>query len=318
LGESVERISDLNSQITDSGSFDTRMGIGFFSAVMNGFAMPCFLIDETYRIIFANHYAGTLAGSSDQFVGESLFTFFTENVDRVKFFIQQTFLERTAVTIPAWVQIFENRHFVRASFRSIRAEDQRLLMLTLQDFTDAVRKIHSTETRADELLAAYKEVISNLATNEATIYQRGQVMRLIIDSVGSRLKEERQQLVSELSSHIKPLINRLKGEKMSDRAVSLLNTLETFLDDTVSTSELRSPAFYNALTPRETEICDLISSGYSSKEMAEALGLSLETVATHRGRIRKKLGLAPGQSIYTSLKSRSSGVVHLPPTSIVK
>jgi DNA-binding NarL/FixJ family response regulator len=44
-------------------------------------------------------------------------------------------------------------------------------------------------------------------------------------------------------------------------------------------------------TPREREVLRLIAEGYSNKEMAARLGLSVKTVETHKGRAMKKLGL---------------------------
>jgi RNA polymerase sigma factor (sigma-70 family) len=45
------------------------------------------------------------------------------------------------------------------------------------------------------------------------------------------------------------------------------------------------------LTPREREIMRLVAEGYKSKEIAEALSISLKTVETHRTNTMKKLGL---------------------------
>ena len=38
-------------------------------------------------------------------------------------------------------------------------------------------------------------------------------------------------------------------------------------------------------------ICKYIQTGYSSKEIAEAMNVSFETIQVHRRNIRKKLGL---------------------------
>lgn len=43
------------------------------------------------------------------------------------------------------------------------------------------------------------------------------------------------------------------------------------------------------LSPREQEIVDLIAHGYIRKEVADHLGISLETVKTHLGRVYEKL-----------------------------
>jgi DNA-binding NarL/FixJ family response regulator len=43
------------------------------------------------------------------------------------------------------------------------------------------------------------------------------------------------------------------------------------------------------LTPREKQVLALIAQGESTKEVAQALGISFKTVACHRGRIMRKL-----------------------------
>ena len=45
------------------------------------------------------------------------------------------------------------------------------------------------------------------------------------------------------------------------------------------------------LTPRELDILDMIRTGRSSKQIADALGLSSQTVHKHRQSIRRKLQL---------------------------
>lgn len=48
---------------------------------------------------------------------------------------------------------------------------------------------------------------------------------------------------------------------------------------------------YEALTPREREVIQLIGEGCTNQEIAEKLGLSVHTVQTHRVHIMNKLGL---------------------------
>lgn len=45
------------------------------------------------------------------------------------------------------------------------------------------------------------------------------------------------------------------------------------------------------LTPRQTEVLQLIAEGHSSKEIARRLGLSLKTVDTHRSQLMKHLDI---------------------------
>lgn len=43
------------------------------------------------------------------------------------------------------------------------------------------------------------------------------------------------------------------------------------------------------ITPREKELCRLLADGYSTKEAADRLGISIKTAETHRASIMKKL-----------------------------
>ena len=48
---------------------------------------------------------------------------------------------------------------------------------------------------------------------------------------------------------------------------------------------------YESLTPRETDVLRLIVRGYTNRQAAEELGLSVRTVETHRANLMGKLGL---------------------------
>lgn len=47
----------------------------------------------------------------------------------------------------------------------------------------------------------------------------------------------------------------------------------------------------DALTPRQREILQLVAEGFTSKDVAQRLGLSLKTVDTHRAQIMERLGV---------------------------
>src|SRR5438270_450992 len=45
------------------------------------------------------------------------------------------------------------------------------------------------------------------------------------------------------------------------------------------------------LTDRESEVLRLIALGYSNKEIAESMNLSVKTIETHKGNAMQKLGI---------------------------
>ena len=56
-----------------------------------------------------------------------------------------------------------------------------------------------------------------------------------------------------------------------------------------------------ALTPREREVAELITRGYSNPQIAVALVLSRETVKSHVSNILSKLGVASRGEVWEGL-----------------
>lgn len=81
------------------------------------------------------------------------------------------------------------------------------------------------------------------------------------------------------------------------RAVALGGT---YLDPAVAHTMVNDYAGHHAhhvrdqpvsLTPREVEVVRLVASGYANKEMAARLGVSVNTIETHKANAMEKLGL---------------------------
>ena len=76
---------------------------------------------------------------------------------------------------------------------------------------------------------------------------------------------------------------------------------ETYLSPSVATrvleefvrrgQELAEEDSYDTLTDREREVLQLVAEGYTSREIAELLCVSVKTVETHRAHLTEKLGI---------------------------
>ena len=69
-----------------------------------------------------------------------------------------------------------------------------------------------------------------------------------------------------------------------------VNVLEKILMDIISTAPALNYELTN-LSAREKQICAMVKIGLSSKEIANMLNVSVNTVLNQRTRIRKKLGI---------------------------
>lgn len=60
----------------------------------------------------------------------------------------------------------------------------------------------------------------------------------------------------------------------------------------------RLPAIYDLLSPREREVVDLVTRGFSSHAISALLNVGIETVKTHRKRAYRKLGICSQAELF--------------------
>jgi DNA-binding NarL/FixJ family response regulator len=86
------------------------------------------------------------------------------------------------------------------------------------------------------------------------------------------------------------LVNAIRAVHRGDLYVHPAMT-RFLVEDGGGRRSQRQPGAAAMLTPRETDVLRLIASGYTNRQIAEELQLSVRTVETHRANIMGKLGL---------------------------
>jgi PAS domain S-box-containing protein len=154
-----------------------------------------------------------------------------------------------------------------------------------------------TDITEDQRLRRELETAHDSLQREAAALEDANVaLRVILDHRNRDRAELERGIVENVETMIVPLLDRLQRH--------LSGTPEAIYVDAVANNlrELVHP-FMQALdsgvvadtqlTRREREIANLVRSGKSSREIAQALYISPTTVAFHRKNLRRKLGLAP-------------------------
>ena len=77
-----------------------------------------------------------------------------------------------------------------------------------------------------------------------------------------------------------------QGEAVLSPAITRL-----VIEDYLRWGDIRPPDSTNSLTSREREVLQLIAEGYTNKEIAEILCISIKTVQSHRTNLMSKLDL---------------------------
>lgn len=125
--------------------------------------------------------------------------------------------------------------------------------------------------------------------------QKIEELKTALRAVTELRVEDRKQLVNDLfyntNQMVMPLLERLKSTTLNSEQESLVQMLESSMNQVTSgfSSRLSSPDFN--LTQREVFIAGMIREGRSTKEIADILVVAETTVNFHRNSIRKKLGI---------------------------
>ena len=154
---------------------------------------------------------------------------------------------------------------------------ERCMLTCIRDTTDQVRALQEVEMTS-----------MRIAEERNQLAEKNKALRDLLEHVHEHKDTFRHALTSTVNDLIQPLVDRLasqSGRLDADDLSLLERRLELIRERHVQDTDHG----LDRLTGREREICDLIRSGLSSRDIARNLGLSPETVNKHRQSIRRKL-----------------------------
>jgi DNA-binding response OmpR family regulator/DNA-binding CsgD family transcriptional regulator len=135
-----------------------------------------------------------------------------------------------------------------------------------------------------------------------------QETNVVLKRLLHEIEEEKLEIARIVQTNIERLIlpdlDRL-AEAPAKQRHQLRDTIQTNLKDISCPVTGENTTTYTLLTPSELRILNLIRQGRSTKEIAETLNISPQTVATHRKNIRKKLKISGKKINLTSFISTS-------------
>lgn len=167
----------------------------------------------------------------------------------------------------------------------LRAVERRGLLRQLKQYQEKLRE------QADEQAAV-------LADARQSLEHKSIALREVLNSIQEQMQEAAQRVASQLEQDVLPLLRRLEEPAPSPRAI--VEHIRKNLLQIISAQADPFARFSGSLTPSELRLCRLIRRGLSSKEIAQAEGISLETVQTHRRNIRRKLKIANSKANLTT------------------
>lgn len=185
------------------------------------------------------------------------------------------------------VVVAEDHHLVREAVRVLleQADD----IEVVAEATDGREAIEAVARFLPDVLVidiTMPKMNGILATEE--IRKRDLPTRVVILSIHSNVMFMRQALKAGAFGYV--VKNSVSQELL--KAIRFASAGKTYLNDEVAAlSELDRETSAQRLTLREREILQLIVEGYSNRDMAELLSLSIKTIEKHRASLVEKLGV---------------------------
>ena len=133
-------LTDIFSRdLTATGSFDfsTEIWKTTFGKVIHALPIPTLLLDQSFQIVVANQAWSKVKCNAGEMRGCAFSDFFSNKsvAARVESLLEEVFSTRMPRVAQGKLEIGENKIWARMTFRSIRALDERLILVLIEDLT---------------------------------------------------------------------------------------------------------------------------------------------------------------------------------------
>ena len=167
-----------------------------------------------------------------------------------------------------------------------------------------MRVIRMTGSGPTRVVASHEEITALKLTEDALRKSQEELIdqkqsleetNIAMKVLLKQREEDRLELEKKVLNNVKdlvlPYVEKLKNSRLKSKDRTLVEIIDTHLQDIISPLLQR---FVNAkilLTPQEMQVASLVKDGKTSKEIADVLNISETTVNFHRKNLRVKFGL---------------------------
>ncbi len=116
-------------------------------------------------------------------------------------------------------------------------------------------------------------------------------LKVVLKQMEQKEKNDKENFLINIKQSIMPYLQELAQTDISRGQQVLLDQLEKNIDQITSPLIGKLSSKYLNLTPMEIKVATLVKNGVVNKEIAQILTVSLNTITSHRYKIRTKLGL---------------------------
>jgi DNA-binding NarL/FixJ family response regulator len=157
-----------------------------------------------------------------------------------------------------------------------------------EDLEKAVLERTADLTTSNEQLKAKK---TELHRQTEELNELNSALKVLLNKREQDKDALEEKVLSNIKSVIRPYLEKLRQGRLNGQQITYLDILESNLNDIVSSFTRKLSSKYLGLSPMEIQVANLVKEGKQTKEIADMLNLSSNTIISHRYKIRSKLGL---------------------------
>ncbi len=146
-------------------------------------------------------------------------------------------------------------------------------------------------TERKEMERTLREREKELEAKSVDLQETNTALRVLLKHREADQKEFGINVVSNLKELVFPYLEKLKSSGLNEMQRTYTSILESHLEEIAVPFLRRLASEFTNLSPMERQIASLIKDGKRNKEISTILGVSLNTISTHRYHLRTKLGL---------------------------
>ena len=151
----------------------------------------------------------------------------------------------------------------------------------------AIRDITERKQAENEL----RKQKTELKIQSQHLHEVNSALKVLLKQRDEDKKELQESIVANVKELVVPYLTKLSQSKLDERQKSYISLAQASLDDIILPFIGKLSSKFLKLTPTEIQVANLIKHGKTTKDIAEILYLSVETVKFHRRNIRKKIGI---------------------------
>lgn len=162
----------------------------------------------------------------------------------------------------------------------------------------SARTLIATNKRLQQEIEERKLIEAKLINKKATLQEKAQTLEetnIALNVLLKKREDDRAAIEERVSANmgelISPYLKRLVQTRLDADQKAIVDTIQSNLRHITSGFMLKLSSKAFNLSPAELKVANLIRQGKRSKEIADFLSISVQTVKNHRHKIREKIGI---------------------------